>query len=139
MMLLRNAFKMHEGAVRRLFSSQERSTLMQTWDLQPVRVMAIQAAVSDVIPNNVGRGTYTASSAPETQDGYTDEVKSKLGVLNRKRAGLRPHGRTVDQLNKGWYKEVIGYLLGAGTRSNAPAPVPAPASSPTPAELPSNK
>ena len=105
-MLLKNDFKMHEGALRRFFSPQESSTLLQSWDLQPARVKAIQTPALDAIAKNVGRGTYPASSAPETQDAYTDKVKSKSGLLNRKRAELRAHDRAVDQLSEGWYKPV---------------------------------
>ena len=50
-MLLKNAFKMREGALRRLFSPQESSALKQTFDLLPARGMPMQTTASDASAN----------------------------------------------------------------------------------------
>lgn len=92
----------------------EASILKRARMLYPVwvRANAAMAALSPAqgpITRVIQGVTYTAALMKGILDGYSDliaEDKDKLEVLDEKRSALRGLDRTVDQLNKRWYKVV---------------------------------
>lgn len=92
----------------------EASILKRLRMLLPVwtRADAALAAMTPAQPpitRTVGGVAYTAASAKTLLDGYTDVIKTvedKQELLDRRRAELRAHDRTCDNLNKRWYKAV---------------------------------
>jgi len=118
----------------------ESSILKRLRQLLPVweRANAAMAAMTPAQPpitRSVGGVVYTVVAAKALLDGYTglvNTLSTKGETLDVKRAALRAHDRTVDQLNKRWYKivkaqndpdsDVYQALSGITTEPSTPVP-----------------
>lgn len=118
----------------------ESSILTRLRELLPVweranAALAAQSPAQPPITRTVGGVAYTVALARALLDGYTGVVNAismKAEALDEKRAALRAHDRTVDQLNKRWYKiakaqsdpdsALYDALAGITTEPGTPAP-----------------
>jgi hypothetical protein len=118
----------------------ESGILKRLRELLPVwqRANAALAAFTPAQPpitRAVGGVAYTVAAAQALLDGYTavvNTISTKAEALDVKRAALRTHDRTVDQLNKRWYKiakaqsdpgsDLYEALNGITTEPSTPAP-----------------
>lgn len=108
--------------------------LLPVWE-RANAAMAAMTPAQPAITRSVGGVVYTVVLAKALLDGYTaliNTLSTKAEALDVKRAALRAHDRTADQLNKRWYKivkaqndpdsDVYQALSGITTEPSTPAP-----------------
>ena len=118
----------------------ESSILKRLRELLPVwtranAALAAMAPAQPPIARSVGGVVYTVALAQTLLDSYTavvNTISTKAEALDVKRVALRAQDRTVDQLNKRWYKiakaqsdpgsDLYEALNGITTEPGTPAP-----------------
>jgi hypothetical protein len=108
--------------------------LLPVWE-RANAAMAAMTPAQPAITRSMGGVVYTVALATTLLDGYTalvNTISTKAEALDMKRAALRAHDRTADQLNKRWYKivkaqndpgtAVYDALAGITTEPSTPAP-----------------